>query len=289
MREILPNLVFPKIVHARTQHGGRINSYVDREYVFQYCERGEVDFRLETRVYRMTAGVALLMPPHLPHALTMIRDAHQKYVIIHFKLPDESTLLHPFPLAIRFPRKDARAAEKLMHQLVHEWSTRAAGFDLIISGLMVQILGLFWRNSEAGVAPRPVASKAWRSVERVIPWMHQNFRDSISIEEMSRRAALSPAYFCKAFKEYTGRSPHNYLTGVRIEKARQLLCDAELNCSEVADRVGYPTVAAFSKAFKQTIGVSPSNWVEENLLHLGKRVRYSERAEDLSIRLKAEN
>jgi AraC-like DNA-binding protein len=286
MDNIPPNLCLPKLVHARSQQGGQIASYVDREFVFQYCERGEVDFRLETRVYRMTPGVALLMPPHLPHALTVIRDANQKYVVIHFKLPPESTLLQPFPMAIRFPAAAAKVVSARLQALLREWDVRGPGYDLVVSGIMVEILGLFWRHSAAGVQPTPVASKAWRNVERVIPWMHQHFREPLSIDEMSRRATLSPAYFCKAFKEYTGRSPHNYLNGVRVEKARQLLCDAELNCSEVADRTGFPTVTAFSKVFKKTVGVSPSKWVEENLLHLGKRVRFSERAEDLSTRRK---
>lgn len=287
MDTIPPNLCLPKLVHARSQVGGQVASYVDREFVFQYCERGEVDFRLETRVYRMTSGVALLMPPHLPHALTSIRDAKQKYVVIHFKLPPESSLLQSFPMAIRFPPAVARVVTKRLHDLLREWTARGPGYELVVAGVMVEILGLFWRHSGEGVRPTPVASKAWRNIEQVIPWMHQHFNEPLSIDEMSRRAALSPAYFCKAFKEYTGRSPHNYLNGVRIEKARQMLCEAELNCSEVAERAGYPTVAAFSKIFKKTVGVSPSRWVEENLLHVGKRVRFTERAEDLSTRPKS--
>jgi len=82
---------------------------------------------------------------------------------------------------------------------------------------------------------------------------------------MCAKAGLSPAYFCKAFKEYTGRSPHNYLNSIRVENARQLLCDAELNCTEVGERVGFPSVAAFSKIFRKTVGMSPSHWVEEYL------------------------
>jgi AraC-like DNA-binding protein len=268
MADLPANLVLPKIVHARCQIGGGRGSYVDREYVLQYCEKGAVDFRLEARVYRLDAGTALLMPPHLPHASCAIRDADQQYVIVHFKLPTESTLLQSFPLAVKFGRAEAARLSERLHVLLSEWGARRPGYDLIVSGILIEVLGMIWRNNAADVKPTPHASKAWRNIERVKPWMHQHTRETLSIDAMSYRAGLSPAYFCKAFKEYTGRSPHNYLNGIRVENARQLLCNADLNCTEVGDRVGFTSVAAFSKVFRKIVGVSPSKWVEQYLSRL---------------------
>ena len=268
MAELPANLALPRIVHARCQVGGGPGSYVDREYVLQYCEKGAVDFRLENRVYRLDAGTALLMPPHLPHALCAVRDANQQYVIVHFRLPVESTLLRAFPLAVKFRRADTARVSQRLHALLGEWGARRPGYDLIVSGILIEVLGMLWRNNAAHVQPTAQVSKAWRNIERVIPWMHQHSREALSIDAMSVRAGLSPAYFCKAFKEYTGRSPHNYLNGIRVENARQLLCDADLNCTEVGDRVGFPSVAAFSKVFRKTVGVSPSKWVKQHLSQL---------------------
>ena len=265
MSTVPANLHLPKIVHARCQIGGRIASYVDREYVFMYCEKGEVDFRIEARSYRMIPGVVLLMAPHLPHALSAIRDADQQYIVTHFKLPPESTLLRSFPMAVQIARKDRAFMSERLHELVKEWTERRTGYDLLVSGLMIEVLGMVWRHSVTSVQPVAVVSKAWRNIEGVIPWIHQRSRESLSIDEMAAKAGLSPAYFCKAFKEYTGRSPHNYLNSIRVENARQLLCDAELNCTEVGERVGFPTVAAFSKVFRKVVGMSPSRWVDEYL------------------------
>jgi AraC-like DNA-binding protein len=265
MADPSPQLYLPKIVHARIQTGGSIGSYVDREYCLDYCEKGEVDFRLETKLYRMGPGTALLLPPHLPHALSAIRDANQKYLLVHFRLPPEATLLRSFPMIVQFKGADAALMARRMHVLLDEWSARKPGYDLVATGILIEVLGHFWRNAGAGVIPVQSASKAWRNIERVIPWIHRNASEPLTIETMSERAGLSPAYFCRAFKEYTGRSPHNYVNGVRVENARQLLTDAELNCTEVATRVGFPSVAAFSKTFRRFVGLSPSRWVDATL------------------------
>ena len=261
----LPNMFLPKVVRAGVQIGGTVGSYIDREYVLDLCEKGEVDFRLETKLYRIVPGSALLLPPHLPHALSYIRNKNQRYILVHFRLPPEATLLRSFPMVVQFNRKETRLLSQRLHTLLNEWNARRPGYELIVSAIVVEVLGHFWRHSGAGIQPVEAASKAWRNIERVIPWIHRNAHEPISIEMMSERAGLSRTYFCTAFKEYTGAAPHHYLNGVRIEHARQLLTNAELNCTEVALRVGYPTVAAFSKTFRKFAGISPSRWVEANL------------------------
>jgi len=260
-----PNLLLPQVIHARLQVGGSVGSYIDREYVLDFCEKGEVDFRLETKLYRVVAGSALLLPPHLPHALSYVRDKNQQYVLIHFRLPPEATMLRSFPLVVQFNRADTALISQRLHVLLSEWAARKPGYEMIVSAILMEVLGRFWRNSAAGIQPVEAASKAWRNIERVIPWIHRHAHEPISIEMMSERAGLSRTYFCKAFREYTGASPHQYLNGVRIEHARQLLTNAELNCTEVALRVGYTTVAAFSKTFRKFVGVYPSRWVEANM------------------------
>lgn len=255
----------PRLVHARRQRGSVSGAYVDPEYVFQYCEAGEADFRLESRSYRIGPGCAMLMPPHLPHAIRPTSDRGEQYVVIHLALPPEAGLLQAFPLVVQFTEAEAQRVSGRCDELLAEWQTRAAGWELIAGGILSEILGRYWRSRAAGPTPVETPSKAWRNVESAIAWMHENHRRPMTIPQLSQFAGLSPAYFCKAFKEYTGRSPHHYLNGIRIEKARQLLCDSELNCTEVGRLVGFPNVAIFSKVFRQHAGRSPSQWVDDYL------------------------
>lgn len=255
----------PNIVNVRKSHGAVIAAYVDKEYVFQYCLSGEVNFRLRNQLYHVTPGTAFLMPPQLPHAVQHISSqSDYSYIVIHFTLPAESTLLKLFPLAVGFPEPDAFATAEKLHMLCREWNNRQSGYKYIMSGLLMELLGLFWRNRGVSLQPDIVISTTWRNVERVISWMHRQYSKPLSIEQMSRHANLSTAYFCRAFKEYTGSSPHEYLNNIRIAKAIQLLMESECNCTQTADAVGFPTVAAFSRAFKRVMRVSPSRWIQDN-------------------------
>src|SRR5882762_8394400 len=83
----------PKIVMVRDDRYSSIQSFVDHEYVLQYCLKGHVDFRVENAIYTMTAGTALIMPPNTPHGYHVIRSQEERYIIVHFMLPPNSNLL----------------------------------------------------------------------------------------------------------------------------------------------------------------------------------------------------
>ncbi len=258
-------LHLPKITHAREHQGGVLAAYIDREYVFQHCVSGEAKFRLRDNLYRVTPGTTFLMPPQLPHALhfmTEVRD--YRYLVVHFSLPEDSTLLKPFPMVVSLTGDDADAVSNCMRQIVSEWQTEQSGYRLITSGLLVNTLGIYWRHRGVDVPSDVVVSSAWQDIERAISWMHQHYTEPLTVDSMGQVAGLSPAYFCKAFKEYTGCSPHRYLNNIRVSKATQLLTTTELSCTQVAERVGIPTVAAFSRVFHRVMGVSPTQWVQDN-------------------------
>ena len=68
---------------------------------------------------------------------------------------------------------------------------------------------------------------------------------------------MTRSYFTVLFSEKTGKSPYNYLTELRLEKARSLLKNSDLRVSEVAYSVGFAGLERFSDMFKRYTGKSP--------------------------------
>jgi two-component system, response regulator YesN len=68
---------------------------------------------------------------------------------------------------------------------------------------------------------------------------------------------ITPSYFSNLFKKEKGVSYVEYLTGVRIEKAKKLLCEKDLKIHEVSNMVGYEDSNYFSRVFKKIVGISP--------------------------------
>ena len=71
---------------------------------------------------------------------------------------------------------------------------------------------------------------------------------------------LSPAYLSRIFKKETGTSFNEYLSGVRIGKAKELLRHPELRLTDIAQMVGYEDQSYFAKVFKRVTGSSPSGY-----------------------------
>ncbi len=92
-------------------------------------------------------------------------------------------------------------------------------------------------------------------------FIRQNYRnESLSIKSVSDHVNRSAPYVCTLFKNETGLTLNQYITGYRIEKAQELLADPRYKITDVASRVGYNDVNYFGKIFKKVTNFSPSEF-----------------------------
>lgn len=87
-------------------------------------------------------------------------------------------------------------------------------------------------------------------------FMDNHFPEQITLKSLSEIALLNPRYFLKVFKSTFYITPHQYLTTIRLSKAKELL-KKNYKVSVVCKRVGFEDIASFSKLFKRLVGVSP--------------------------------
>lgn len=97
-------------------------------------------------------------------------------------------------------------------------------------------------------------------VERAKMYMEQWYKTDVSMEQTAESVNLSPYYFSKVFKQYTGENFTDYLTRLRIGEAKRLLADGELSFKEICYEVGYNDPNYFSRIFKKTTGVTPTEY-----------------------------
>ena len=92
--------------------------------------------------------------------------------------------------------------------------------------------------------------------------MKQNFARDLSLEEVAKYVDISPYYFSKLFKEEEGENFIDYLTSLRIAKAKELLHGTEVSIKEVCSEVGYSDPNYFSRIFKKVVGYTPTEYRE---------------------------
>jgi len=104
------------------------------------------------------------------------------------------------------------------------------------------------------------ALRETRPITEAKRYMQRHYQEPLRLEEVSNAVGFNATYFSTLFKKETGQNFTDYLTELRIEKAKELLCGDNLSVQAVAEMVGYQDLKYFSRLFKNTTGVSPSDY-----------------------------
>jgi len=121
-----------------------------------------------------------------------------------------------------------------------------------------------WFVEKITAAARNALSKREESSNNVVDiakeYIKQNYSKALSLDEVSYYVNISPYYFSKIFKEGTGENFIEYLTNIRIEKAKELLSTSDYSMKEICVMVGYSDPNYFSRSFKKNVGVTPTEY-----------------------------
>jgi len=109
------------------------------------------------------------------------------------------------------------------------------------------------KNNDKAVKDNPYISEAIRL-------MQQYYATNIKINDISNLIYLSPYHFKRVFKEYTGHTPHRYLTNIRLEKAKELLRTSDYSIEDTARLCGFVNPGHFAVVFKRGTNLSPSEY-----------------------------
>ena len=106
---------------------------------------------------------------------------------------------------------------------------------------------------------QPLDSIADIRVARAVAFIREHFREPrLSVHEIAASAGLSPYHFSRLFRSVTGRSPHGYVTELRLDEARALLGRGCRSIESIARACGYSSHAHFTNSFGRHVGCTPA-------------------------------
>ena len=114
------------------------------------------------------------------------------------------------------------------------------------------------RHGSPHRAPRPVTSEG-RAVELVREYLDEHAEENVRLGTLSVIADLSPFYLCRVFRSAVGMSPHDYLTNVRVRRAKAML-RAGVPIASAAAETGFYDQAHLSRSFKRIVGLPPARY-----------------------------
>ena len=162
--------------------------------------------------------------------------------------------------------------DKQLHLLLSEmeremeanWPMGALYGDLLAMSLSIALLKKYGRNASgpAGLAgPEPAKGGMPRArLKRILEHIAENSHLDLRLDDLAQVAGMSRFHFARLFRSDMGISPHQYLIGQRLQKAKALLRLDAGTVGEVAIETGFANGTSFARAFRRRVGVSPQEW-----------------------------
>lgn len=101
-----------------------------------------------------------------------------------------------------------------------------------------------------------------QAVDFMVTYIHEHYAEDLRLAELAEKVYISRNYLSNIFRSVTGDTFNEYLTKVRMEKAKSLLAEGKMMVYEIAEKVGYKNVPYFTTLFKKYIGRNPTDFVK---------------------------
>jgi AraC-like DNA-binding protein len=134
----------------------------------------------------------------------------------------------------------------------------------ILAGATHNLMGLIYSAQQA--QPAADAQNA-NVIENAITRIQNEFHRELDVKLLARELGVSYSWFRHTFATHTGLSPHQYLLGFRLVRARSLLAETELPIKEIAMQIGFDDELYFSRLFRQKLNLTPSQWRNRSRRH----------------------
>lgn len=171
------------------------------------------------------------------------------------------------PLIVHLTRQELLEFQTSFLQLLNEYKDKNQLYKVNMKSLCIKILILCLRNqNKTYISADQGNSKVRINVQRATEYINRNYDNpQLNNDIVAANIGVSSKYLSTIFHMETGITIHKYLTQVRIEAAQKLALLGTMNVTEISYAVGYPSVHSFSKIFKKTTGITPSEFLHANL------------------------
>lgn len=155
----------------------------------------------------------------------------------------------------RFPA-DSKAG-RIVDRLFEAMEKEQPGYEFVTAGLLWQFFGTVLQERLYRPAHKkgPESNRAAR-IKCVLDRIRKDYASPLTLAELASEAGLAPQYFCRVFRQITGRTPIDYLNYYRIECAAELLGTTDGSITEIALRCGFNDLSYFIRTFRHYKGVS---------------------------------
>ncbi|MGB8451961.1 MAG: AraC family transcriptional regulator [Anaerocolumna sp.] len=151
------------------------------------------------------------------------------------------------------------ALEAIFKKMLEEFTKQEDGYIELLRVYLMELLIKIFRSMKTSYRnENNTMSHHAKLIGQSIQYLKTNYAVSPKLTDLASRSFLSPTYFCKLFKDYTGTTISEYVQNLRIEEACNLLKSTDNKIIVIAEKIGYKDIKHFNEVFKKLTGMTPS-------------------------------
>jgi len=225
---------------------------------FYLVTAGTFSLTIEGIEYIAKPGDWFFIPAKMPHHYHRFEDKPMEKYWMHFDIYPSANLLESLQVKHRV---DATNEPKVW-ELFKEFGAICNSEDLTdrlkVKAIILNLLAEYIRL--AGKQTKVLSDRQDEDMRNVLCYINENFKRNLTTRELAEVCHLHPTHFIRAFKTSTAQTPHQYITDIRMEYARQLLDRSDRSIVEIAEDAGFYDPAHFSRTFKQHFSLTPTQY-----------------------------
>jgi AraC-like DNA-binding protein len=230
-------------------------------FVVPFDDRGRV--RIDGRILRARTGRLYAFGPGVPHEeLESAEPSRFAAVFVAPRLLARALAEHegarlPPGRGESFPAPPELVIT--VRELLLEQSARLPGHRAVLDAGATRLVHLILRSILGG-RRRPERIPEREAIRRAAELADGHVGEPLTVADLARAAAMSPAHFSREFKRGTGHAPLAYLRRARLERAKRLLAAADQPVTEVAMACGFASASHLATAFRRAYRLAPSRY-----------------------------
>ena len=231
-----------------------------------YVVDGKGEFNIQGQRFPVKPNDFVIINPQVEHTELSSPDEPLDYIVLGINGLSFSNLTpvseggHPFSFFnLRDEQKDIL---RYLNAMVQEATSQSMSYELVCHNLLEILLIKILRHQHFDLEVGK-QSKATKDISFIKHYLETYYHESIQLEDLASMTHLSRFYISHSFKKEIGMSPMEYLIAIRIKESKILLRTTNYSISQVADIVGFTTPTYFSKQFRKSTGISPTDYREQ--------------------------
>lgn len=231
------------------------------DFQLLYIASGKAHFHFDGKEKIVTAGHMVLYRPKEPQKYEYYGEDQTEVYWVHFTGNDVTNILRSYGLT-----KDKRVFycgkgldyQNHFRMMIQELQMCREHYSEMLEMHLREIFVMIHRHLQTSTKLNN--SQIAEEIDMATIYFNEHYNEEISIEEYSENHHMSTSWFIRNFKQCTGSTPMQYILSKRIYNAEILLQDSTYNITEISQIVGYDNPLYFSRIFKKTKGLSPSEY-----------------------------